>query len=74
MILYSSLSYQNNIIAYDADIKTNFQTGIVNETNPCAIAAGNKSDPENPSWNEAIHRNEYEYYIAATKIEIAKFS
>ena len=66
-ILDPSLSYQDDILAYHATIETDFQTGIINGTNPRAYAASHKNNPDNLSWDEAIHGKESEYCIAAMK-------
>ena len=71
-ILDPSLSYQDEIITYHASIETNFQTGILNGTNPREYSASHKNYPDNPYWNEAMHGNEYEYYISAMNKYIAQ--
>ena len=72
LILDPSLSYQDEILAYHTAIKTDFQTGIINGTYPHAHADSYKIYPDNPAWNESIHGNESEYYIAAMKKYISQ--
>ena len=73
-ILDPSLSYQDEIIVYREAIKTDFQTVILNGTDPCAYADSHKNDPYNPSWNETMHGNEFEYYISATNKDISQLA
>ena len=73
-ILDTSLSYQDDILAYNESIKTNVQTGFLNRNDNRAYVASKKNDPDNPSWNEAMYGNEPEYYTAATKKEIAQLA
>ena len=71
-ILDPSLSYQYDIITYHAAIETELKTSLINRTNLCSYAAINKNNPDNPSWNEDMHRNKSEYYIADMNKEIAQ--
>ena len=67
----SSQSHQNQIIAYHAALKTDYETGIYNGLDPRAYAPGNKlHDPDQPSLHEAIHGAESHHYIEAMKLEI----
>ena len=45
------------MLAYHAAIETDFQTGIINVTNPHTHESSHKNDPDDPYWNEAMHGN-----------------
>ena len=48
-ILDPSLYYQDDILAFNADTETDFQSGILNGTDTSSYEDRHKSNPENPS-------------------------
>jgi hypothetical protein len=64
-------NFQEVQLANAAELETDFETGIVKCCDPREYAAKMKlHDPDNPSFNEAMHGNETEQYVEAMFIEI----
>jgi hypothetical protein len=57
-------------LAYHADLFTDFDTGDINYFDTHAyVAKLKKNDPDNPSYMEAMSRDDSEFYIAAMQQE-----
>jgi len=70
-ILDSSLSFQDQILAYHAALETDFDSGLSNISDPRAYAASHRlKDPDNPSWYEAMNGDAADAYMAAMVKEI----
>ena len=66
-------SHEHQILAYQADLGTNYNTGIFNGNDPRDYAAGNKlNNPDQLSLHKALHGEEYHHYITAMKLEISQ--
>jgi hypothetical protein len=61
--------YQSNM-AYLAEIHTDQNTGEVDISDPRVYAAKRKSDPDMPTFHEAMRGDQAEQYVEAMKIEV----
>ena len=68
------MTLQESILAYNAAVHMDYDTGIINGINdPWAYAASHKlNDPDNPSFNEAMFGKESDKYIKAMQKEIVQ--
>ena len=68
------MTHQESILAYNAAVHTDYDTGIINGINdPWAYATSHKvNGPDNPSFNEAMFGKELDKYIEALQKEIAQ--
>ena len=73
-VIKSDQSYQDQQLAYLAEIQTDYDSGIMNCQDPRAYTARTKKafDPDTPNWHEAMHGPEAEHYIDAMKKEISQ--
>jgi len=73
-VIKSDQSYQDQQLAYLAEIQTDYDSCIMNCQDPRAYTARTKKDfdPDTPNWHEAMHGPEAEHYIDAMKKEISQ--
>ena len=65
--------HQELQLAYLAELQTDFDTGILNVTDPRVYAAkARQHDPDMPSFQEAMNGPDVDSYVAAMKKEIAQ--